>query len=312
MNSWIYLFAKFTPEALLFEAFAIFLLCCGYTAFWVLRKRRFGSVEDELPSGPVRVYLNELIANAEQLRLQLFGLLGGPAHLMGSLGGVDPTQKLKGLEEKMSQQAKALEALASEKAKMESELASARANNQISAPSGGGGGGDTSALEARIKELESRLAEYAVIEDDLANLKRLQQENAQLKASLEGKGVSAPVSSAPPPEPAPTPEPVAAPPPEAPAEPSMQTEDLSQPAAESVASSDEQKDAFADLASQVENSLPSSPEETIEPSAPSAESNPPSPVETPPEAAPAPEQKAGDPNSIEADLVAEFEKMLKS
>src|SRR5689334_2552322 len=73
--SWLYLFSEFTPEALLFEALIIFLLCAIYAAFWILRKRRFGVVETQLPAGPVKEYLNELIFNAEQLRAQLFGLL---------------------------------------------------------------------------------------------------------------------------------------------------------------------------------------------------------------------------------------------
>src|SRR5689334_392111 len=75
MTSWVYILSQFTPEALLFEALIIVLLCCGYTVFWILRKRRFGIVESNLPSGPVKAYLNELIANAEQLRNQLFGIL---------------------------------------------------------------------------------------------------------------------------------------------------------------------------------------------------------------------------------------------
>ncbi len=55
-----------------------------------------------------------------------------------------------------------------------------------------GGGGDTSDLEARLAalskerdEMRERLAEYEIIEEDLANLKRLQQENEQLKKELE-------------------------------------------------------------------------------------------------------------------------------
>ncbi len=42
-----------------------------------------------------------------------------------------------------------------------------------------------SALEQECEEMKNRLAEYEIIEEDLANLKRLQQENAQLKKELE-------------------------------------------------------------------------------------------------------------------------------
>lgn len=56
-------------------------------------------------------------------------------------------------------------------------------------------GGDDSALRKQLEEvtrerdeLKDRLQEYGIIEDDLANLKRLQQENAQLRKSLESMG----------------------------------------------------------------------------------------------------------------------------
>src|SRR5690349_8567959 len=132
MTSWVYLFSQFTPEALLFEALLIFILCCGYTAFWILRKRRYGIVDKELPSGPVKSYLNELIGNAEQLRLQLFGLLSAsdhmPTHVVHrSLEAPRlPDPDLTGLEAKLADQAKALETLNAEKIQLEKSLADAR------------------------------------------------------------------------------------------------------------------------------------------------------------------------------------------
>ncbi|MEK7692360.1 MAG: hypothetical protein AAB425_15200, partial [Bdellovibrionota bacterium] len=63
------------------------------------------------------------------------------------------------------------------------------------------GGGNQAALMDKIKSLEDRLAEYSVIEDDLANLKRLQQENTQLRGELDalkagGGGAGAGVAAA--------------------------------------------------------------------------------------------------------------------
>ena len=64
-------------------------------------------------------------------------------------------------------------------------------------------------ITAERNEIRERLKEYAIIEEDLANLKRLQQENDQLKAELLSfkKGGSAAVASppSPPVPPAPTP-----------------------------------------------------------------------------------------------------------
>jgi hypothetical protein len=71
------------------------------------------------------------------------------------------------------------------------------------------GGGDSAELETVSKErdeLKERLMEYEIIEEDLANLKRLQQENEQLKKSLADAGGAAPAAA---PDPTPTPEPAA-------------------------------------------------------------------------------------------------------
>ena len=210
MASWIYIFSRFTQEALLFEALAIFTLCAGYAAFWVLRKRKLGVLRNTgiaAPANVVKGVLNELIFDAEQLRTQLFGLLAGDeaaaaghgAFRTAALSAIslpsseglaaaapELTLKLAALESKMSEQAKAAESLLADKAKMELELKEARANKGTGAPAG-----DQSKLQEKINELEGRLAEYSVIEDDLANLKRLQQENAKLKAQLAGQGGAA-------------------------------------------------------------------------------------------------------------------------
>src|SRR4051794_22154445 len=111
MKSWIYVFAQFTPEALLFEALVIFFLICGYTTFWVLKKRRYGVIESALPAGPVKSYLNELIGNAEQLRIQLFGLLSASGGMKGNAVGVDSGMMTRfvAMEAQLAEQTKALD-----------------------------------------------------------------------------------------------------------------------------------------------------------------------------------------------------------
>lgn len=209
MNSWVYIFSKFTSEALLFESLFIFILCCSYAAFWVLRKRRYGSIDTTIPSGPVKAYLNELIGAAEQLRLQLFGLLSSSgansnAYRIIGLGDAAPdpeiTKKLTELEARTIDQAKALGVLAEEKSRLEKELTEVKANSLANAASAKNQVEGTKELQAKVNELESKLTEYSVIEDDLANLKRLQQENEQLKALLNSKHAAAnsnPISDTP-------------------------------------------------------------------------------------------------------------------
>lgn len=82
---------------------------------------------------------------------------------------------------------------------LETKLAQAMAN----VGTGGGESSDDSGLRSELQatqkerdEIRDRLKEFEIISDDLANLKRLQQENEQLKRSLAQAG-SAPAAPAP-------------------------------------------------------------------------------------------------------------------
>lgn len=58
-------------------------------------------------------------------------------------------------------------------------------NKKLTQGIGGGAGGDDSELLARIAELEARLQEYEIIEDDIADLSLYRTENEKLKAELD-------------------------------------------------------------------------------------------------------------------------------
>lgn len=72
--------------------------------------------------------------------------------------------------------------------------------------------GEENGLKAQIKELQSKLAEYAIIEDDIADLCLYKEENARLKEEVERLKAQTPlsVSVAPPLQPAVPPAPKAA------------------------------------------------------------------------------------------------------
>lgn len=332
MTSWVYLLSTFTPEALIFESLAILTLICAYTAFWVLRKRRLGAVENEVPSTVVKAYLNELIGEAQGVRTQLFGLLSAESAITQSTGRVftmpassantGPAVDLSGFERKMAEQAAALERIIGEKAILEKDLAAAK-----SAAPTGKGDAETTSLKEKLANLEARLQEYSIIEDDLANLKRLQQENAQLKAQLAGKGgaAAAPALAAnAEPVLAPKPEPVAATP--APAVKLEEPPAAVEPALAAESGPKITEDTpFANLNKDVKESLASTsapvpaPEPKVEPKAtPAPAAAAPVPVATIAQAAQAP----GAPATMSADkppteksdedLIAEFEKMLNS
>lgn len=81
----------------------------------------------------------------------------------------------------------------------EEELAKLKASGNTQVPA------DAAALGARIKELEAKLAEYEILEDDIADLSLYKEENARLKVELEKVKGGAPEAAAgePPPPPAP-------------------------------------------------------------------------------------------------------------
>lgn len=94
------------------------------------------------------------------------------------------TNKLEGVSaERMSAAASPqveaqLIALKADLGVREKELNELKAN-------GGGNAEAASELSSRIKELESKLAEYEILEDDIADLSLYKEENARLKTELE-------------------------------------------------------------------------------------------------------------------------------
>lgn len=86
---------------------------------------------------------------------------------------------------------------------LEKDKAIADLNKQLTQSSGGGGdAGNNDDLMNKIAELESRLQEYEIIEDDIADLSLYRAENDKLKAELERlKALAGPGDEASEPEP---------------------------------------------------------------------------------------------------------------
>ena len=209
MKSWVFLFSQFTPEALLIESLLILLIYSGYTAFWILRKRKWGAIgeTDEL-TGPVKNYLNHLIGETVNLRSQLFGLDVSTNHPTQGANLAYPqsttvlestaesednsTESSDILETQLAEQKQLIDQLLSEKALLEELI---RQNKQIEPTDTPPQNSENlTELEKKIEGLEEKLNEYSIIEDDLADLKRFQQENTQLKALLKENNIPVPDS----------------------------------------------------------------------------------------------------------------------
>lgn len=216
MTPWVHLFSKFTSEALLFEAAFICLLIGSYLAYLVIKKKRHGAVTDAVPSSVVKSYLNDLITDAEHLRSQLFGLLESSGITPGAVSNSDAERaaelaarhsdgsglgakdsellhQISALEARMKDQSRAMDLLVQEKSRIEGELFVAKSTGSAKgAGSLSSSSPESETLRKKIFELENKLSEYSVIEDDLANLKRLQQENSELRNRLTGTAVPEP------------------------------------------------------------------------------------------------------------------------
>jgi hypothetical protein len=120
-------------------------------------------------------------ASADSLTLRHQNHVGDSAGDQASLAQINALKnELQGKESKLAELNQKLSDLQKEKSSLE-----------IKAASGGGGAesgvdqGEIDKLKKQIEELQARLGEYEIIEDDLADLKHLQQENEKLKSTIE-------------------------------------------------------------------------------------------------------------------------------
>lgn len=349
----VYLLEKFSKEAIVIQLFLISLITMSYFGYLLIKKKKYGAAKNQIPDNVVRAYLVELISHAEGFKNQLFGtnfkIAAGPGMTMPTQvaapvavagDGTDAAAAAAALTQvaELQKQLTASNAKQEEFAKKIAQLSSEKAALEAKAGQAGGssaGGGDSKEAQDKIAKLEAKLSEYEVIEDDLANLKKYQQENKQLRAQL-----SALQGGAPAPEAAPAAEAVvpaaAAPAPQAEAtaapaasEPQQTASETPAPSplaeAEQAVAQTKANDQLEQLADKVEESLaaPAAGASAVDPAAVAAAqtaapvSDTPAPAPAaqatdvkPSAAAPAAAAVAAKPDKSDTDLLSEFERML--
>lgn len=220
---------KFGPELLVIQFGFLVILCTLFLWLWFSNRRKYHNLKHAIPANVVKSYLDSIIQNSTALKSSLFrggglevngvpsvmplgNLMGGES--MG-INGAPSTALLEELNQKKALIA-ALEAQLSTannaSRELETKLTGTQGNltsaekkikelEALLAQTRNGGGGDA-ALKTELSmvtkerdEIRDRLKEFEIISDDLANLKRLQQENEQLKRSLAAlQGGAAPVT----------------------------------------------------------------------------------------------------------------------
>jgi hypothetical protein len=212
---------KFGPEILVLQFGFLVILSTLFLWLWFSNRRKYHNLKHAIPANVVKSYLDSIIQNSTSLKSQLFR--GGGLD-MGSIPSVMPLHHLAGgdglavsgapstaLMEELNQKKAhiaALEAQLSNSQSSQREIESKLNQSQntlnnaeskikeleaLLAQSRSGGGdaaikSELSMVTKERNELRDRLKEFEIISDDLANLKRLQQENEQLKRSLAAQG----------------------------------------------------------------------------------------------------------------------------
>jgi myosin heavy subunit len=306
-----------TPDEVLLFSFSLLMLVgLLLGVYWYYNRRKMHQLSHQIPAVVVKNYLDSIIQNSSALKSSLFrggGLdlgEGVPSVVpVGELpsgnvplasGGQDSEElnlrlaEIAKLTKRLSEKEgliKELEARLRDSSSAggdQAELVASlnaeivRLKKLLESASGDSSGdgalmAELDSVKAERDELKERLMEYEIIEEDLANLKRLQIENEQLKRQLAEGGS------------APSPAPVAAPA-QAP-EPEVEVED----------EAEEDLDLEAEMAA----SISADPVEEAE------EADEAEPAPTPSTEEKSEEKKAsgGDQKSAE-ELLSEFEKML--
>ena len=216
---------KYTNQLLFLQVGFLIIIGALLLWMWFYNRRKYHQFKHQIPASVVKSYLDSIIQNSISLKSSLFR--GGGLDLdPNAVPSVMPVNQLEGIGATLTGVAPAgadgaeLNSLRAQIAQLQSQLLdknnivtqleknkteleglnSAKQERIIelekllaeAKANAGNGDGDSSAELAAITQerdqLKETLQQYEVIEDDLANLKRLQQENEQLKKALAAAG----------------------------------------------------------------------------------------------------------------------------
>jgi len=219
---------KFGQDLLVIQLGFLVILSTMFLWLWFSNRRKYHNYKHVIPATVVKSYLDSIIQNSTALKSSLFrgggieangvpsviplsNLLGGESI---GLNGTSSTSQLEennqknalisSLQAQLSSSQASVRELESKLGTLPKQLEAAEKRIKelealLANPAGGGDAVLKSQLTSVTKERDDyrdRLKEFEIIADDLANLKRLQQENEQLKRSLAASGGSAGVEAA--------------------------------------------------------------------------------------------------------------------
>ncbi len=214
---------KFNHESLTIFSVLLFLTTLTLILYWFYNRKKFHDLSHQIPASVVKTYLDTIIQNSNSLKSSLFrggglDLTQGvpsvvPLSELGSmpLGGNseelnqkiaeiaslnhklhDKSKQVVDLEKKLQEISSGsfdsnaeVQGLKKEVKDLTQKLQDAQSQSASSGAKDGELTKEVNTLKKDKEALQNRLKEYEIIEEDLANLKRLQQENEQLKNEIE-------------------------------------------------------------------------------------------------------------------------------
>ncbi len=227
MNSIINYVEKYSDNIFVIQVWLLVIILATFVWVWYYNRKRYNHLKHQIPASVVKNYLDSIIQNSTALKSSLFrggGLDVNP----DSVPSVMPLTDLPGGTSVNVDDGDADAALKAQVAKLQSQIVDQKnvikdlENNNHSledvigtkqeriieleallakAPEDSGNSGGTDP-ELQIKldevtaerdELAENLKQYDIISGDLADLKKLKQENIQLRRALAESGKELPV-----------------------------------------------------------------------------------------------------------------------
>lgn len=225
MDSIVNYLDKYSDLIFEFQIGFLVIILSVFVWVWYYNRKKYNHLKHQIPASVVKSYLDSIIQNSTALKSSLFrggGLDVDPSSvpsvmplqdLPGSTsinidgGGDDALRaQIAGLQAQLAQKTSIVTDLETKNAELEGivkqkqerieELEKLLAEALANAGSGEGGA-DPAALIAMTKErdeLKEELQQYDIISNDIADMKRLKQENDQLKKALADAGGEAPAA----------------------------------------------------------------------------------------------------------------------
>lgn len=219
MESIISAISRHSSHLVVIEVSLVILIIVLFVATWLYNRKKYQNLKHQIPATVVKSYLDSIIQNSTALKSSLFR--GGGLDQEGAVPSVLPLSELpqgvnvssdadsaalqaeiSNLRAQLADKTQALREVEDELNSVNGELKEAKrriAELEALLKQQGSADGDNSAILQELDKVKDerdqlleRLKEFEIIEDDLANLKRLEQENSQLRKALEQAGIDIP------------------------------------------------------------------------------------------------------------------------